>query len=135
MKKLPQEIATWYVIPAVKKEFVKEMLSRGLSQRKAAEKLGLTEAAVSQYLSQKRAAEVKLDKKIVEMIRESVTNILDKGSDVFTEIYKIVQESEKADTICKIHMMYEEVPQGCDVCFAKKEQVLVEIGSQKIKHG
>lgn len=129
IKKLPQEIATWYVIPAVKREFVKEMIKRGLSQRKAAEKLGLTEAAVSQYVKGKRAAEIELDSKIVNIIKESVTNILEKGSDVFTEVYNIVKECEKSKIICQIHMMYEEIPDGCDICFAKKKDILLKIGS------
>jgi len=131
IKKLPQEIATWYVIPAIKKQFVKEMIAKGLSQRKAAERLGLTEAAVSQYIKQKRAADVKLNTEIVKMIKESVSNILDKNSDVFSEIYKIVLECEKTNIICQIHMLYEDIPKGCDVCFSPKKEVFIQIGGKK----
>ena len=72
--KMPQEIATWYIIPAIRREFVKEMISQGLSQRQAADRLGLTEAAVSNYMKDKRASEIKLNGHIVEMIKGSVVN-------------------------------------------------------------
>ncbi len=120
LKKLPQEIATWYIIPTIRREFVKELIAKGLSQKKAADKLGLTEAAVSNYMKDRRAAEVKLNDHIKSMIKESVENILSKNSDVFTEIYKIVSECEKDLTVCQIHMLYDEVPQGCSVCFEAK---------------
>lgn len=120
LKKLPQEIATWYIIPTIRREFVKELIAKGLSQKKAADKLGLTEAAVSNYMKDRRAAEIKLNDNIKSLIKKSVENILSKNSDVFTEIYKIVSECEKDLTVCQIHMIYDEVPDGCSVCFESK---------------
>ncbi len=120
---MPQEITTWYIIPAVKREFAKEMIRRGLTQRKAAEKLGLTEAAVSQYIKQKRAADVELGLGVMKMIEVAVTNVLEKNQDVFAEMYRIVKSCEDDQTMCKIHMLFEEVPKGCDVCFKKPIEV------------
>lgn len=125
--KLPQEIATWYIIPAIRREFVKELIVQGLSQRQAAAKLGLTEAAVSNYMKDKRASEVKLNEHIKELIRGSVVNILSKQSDVFTELYNIVKECEKDLTICQIHAAYDDVPKECRVCFEDKQEDLVQI--------
>ncbi len=122
--KLPQEISTWYIIPAIRREFVKEMISQGLSQKKAADKLGLTEAAVSNYMKDKRASQVKLNDHIKEMIKGSVINILSKQSDVFTEVYSVVKESEKDFTVCQIHAVYDEIPEGCSICFDKKEELV-----------
>jgi predicted transcriptional regulator len=53
--KMSCEEAVWYILPHVRKEFAKSLIKdHGLTQRKAAEKLGITEAAVSQYISKKR---------------------------------------------------------------------------------
>ena len=128
--KLPQEISTWYIIPAIRREFVKEMISQGLSQKKAADKLGLTEAAVSNYMNDKRASQVKLNEHIKEMIKGSVVNILSKQSDVFTEVYSVVKECEKDFTVCQIHAAYDEIPEGCKICFSGKEE-LVKIKDNK----
>jgi len=55
----PQEVEVWYVIPAIKRELSKSMMKdNGLSQKNVATLLGVTEAAVSQYINSKRANEV-----------------------------------------------------------------------------
>ncbi|HLD42165.1 MAG TPA: helix-turn-helix domain-containing protein [archaeon] len=128
--KLPQEISTWYIIPAIRREFVKEMINQGLSQKKAADRLGLTEAAVSNYMKDKRASQVKLNDHIKEMIKGSVVNILSKQSDVFTEVYNVVKECEKDLTVCQIHAAYDEIPEGCKICFSEKEE-LIKIKEEK----
>ena len=125
--KLPQEISTWYIIPAIRREFVKEMINQGLSQKKAADRLGLTEAAVSNYMKDKRASQVKLNDHIKEMIKGSVVNILSKQSDVFTEVYNVVKECEKDFTVCQIHAAYDEIPEGCKICFETKKEDFVQI--------
>lgn len=53
--KIDCEENVWYLLPLIRKEFAKSLITdHKLTQRKAAEKLGITEAAVSQYLSKKR---------------------------------------------------------------------------------
>lgn len=122
IKKLPQEIATWYVIPSVRREFVKEMIRQGLNQREAADKLGLTQAAVSNYMKDKRASVIQLNQKIQDLIKSSVVNILSKQSDVFQELYTVVAACEKDLTVCQIHAAYDEVPKNCDVCFHHEKE-------------
>jgi len=52
--KIDCEETVWYLLPLIRKEFAKSLIKdHGLTQRKAAEKLGITEAAVSQYVSKK----------------------------------------------------------------------------------
>ena len=53
--KHPQEIEVWYVLPAIRKELVVTLKEKNLTQKKIAEFLNITEAAVSQYIKQKRA--------------------------------------------------------------------------------
>ncbi|MDD5112124.1 MAG: helix-turn-helix domain-containing protein [Candidatus Altiarchaeota archaeon] len=52
--KLPCEHAMWYVLPRIRAELARILIKRGLSQKDAAERLGITPAAVSQYLHKKR---------------------------------------------------------------------------------
>ena len=56
MQKLPCEIAIWETIPIIRKEIACCMVREfGLTQKEAAELIGLTPAAVSQYKCNKRA--------------------------------------------------------------------------------
>jgi predicted transcriptional regulator len=53
--KIVCEEVVWYTLPIIRKEFAKSLINdHGLTQRKTAEKLGITESAVSQYISKKR---------------------------------------------------------------------------------
>ncbi|MBA3044390.1 helix-turn-helix domain-containing protein, partial [archaeon] len=50
--KMPCEVIIWYILPGIRREITKSLLKNGLSQREVAKKLGITDAAVSQYLSE-----------------------------------------------------------------------------------
>ena len=61
MYSLPQEIEVWYIIPAIRKELARLLTgSYGMTFEKAGELLGVSKAAVSQYLSNKRASKFKV---------------------------------------------------------------------------
>ena len=93
--KLPQEIEVWYVIPAIRREFAKALVKKGLKQREVARMLGVTDAAVSQYFSSKRGSEVKFNQEIKKEIRTSVEKVM-KGGNVLSEIQKICRLCKKA---------------------------------------
>ena len=76
--KVPCEIIMWYVLPAIRRDFAKIMMEEyGLNQKEVAAKLGITDAAVSQYLSAKRGKIKISDGKIQSEIRESAKKIVD----------------------------------------------------------
>lgn len=52
--KTPCEAIVWYVLPALRREMALELVELGRNQREAAGLLGVTEAAVSQYIAAKR---------------------------------------------------------------------------------
>lgn len=52
--KPPCELIVWYVLPTIRYELTKELLRLGLSQKEVSESLGITQAAVSQYVKEKR---------------------------------------------------------------------------------
>jgi hypothetical protein len=52
---LPCECAAKYKVPAIKAKLAMKLKAKGYSQKKISDLLDVTEAAVSQYLSGKRA--------------------------------------------------------------------------------
>jgi len=89
--KIPCEIIVWEVLPAIRREIAKSLIkNHSLTQREAAKKLGLTEAAVSRYLSGKRG-EIKIkDEKILKEIEKSSNRIVKgEGHTTVIEICKI----------------------------------------------
>lgn len=112
---MPQEIEVWYLIPAIRKEFVKLMIKKGLSQKKAANKLGITEAAVSQYLKDKRACDVKFNEQIKKEMEKSVENILKNGC-LIKEMNIICELCKKNMILCEIHKKHGHVSGKCKIC-------------------
>lgn len=113
--KHPQEIEVWYVIPAIRKELAVCLVKGGQSQRKVAEILGITEAAVSQYVQKKRAG-VKLPSEVKEFIHHCSKLIKDKDS-AFKQIQNICKFVKDKKHLCKIHHGIEECRKGCDACY------------------
>ncbi|MBI4020109.1 MAG: helix-turn-helix domain-containing protein [Candidatus Aenigmarchaeota archaeon] len=116
LKILPQEVETWYIIPAIRREMAKEIIRRGLSQRGAAARLGITESAVSQYVKDKRANKVSLKPAVLDEIRKSVDAVMAGGS-AFSEIYRLSLELKRNMSICDIHRAHDDVPQACNICY------------------
>jgi predicted transcriptional regulator len=80
MKKTPCEYMCWLGLPIIRKEIVKIMVNNyGLNQKEAAEKLGVTPAAVSQYLSKKRGKINIIDDGILTELNISAKNIITNG--------------------------------------------------------
>jgi|Deesub1362B_J571_1020462.scaffolds.fasta_scaffold00058_124 hypothetical protein len=69
------ESAIWYIIPALRRELTRELHNYGLSQKEISECLGITQAAVSQYLKNKRGATVELSDEVREEIKELAKRI------------------------------------------------------------
>lgn len=68
---LPCESATKYKVPAIKAKLAHKLKEQDYSQKQIASILGVTEAAVSQYLSGKRAiAKTKEKPKKVQQVCE-----------------------------------------------------------------
>lgn len=100
MQRTPCEYMLWNGIPTIRKELAETLIKRfGLSQREAAEKLGLTPAAICQYLSKKRGNTDFLDKSISQEITISAERIMkNDGTDVVVEtcrICRIIQKTKQ----------------------------------------
>jgi predicted transcriptional regulator len=91
----------WNGIPTIRKELAEALIKEfGLSQREAAEKLGLTPAAVCQYLSKKRGKTDVLDDAIIAEITISARRIMKNNeSDVVLETCRICRLIQKKQVI------------------------------------
>jgi hypothetical protein len=89
--KTPCEIIVWNVVPIIRKEFAKNLIkNHDLTQRKVANKLGITEAAVSRYVSGKRGLLEISDDEILKEIKESAKRIAkENGPTVIEETCRI----------------------------------------------
>lgn len=88
---LPQEIETWYIIPALRKE-ISLCLIRDfkISYDKAGKILGISKAAISQYSKGKRAAKIKLPKKLEPMLKNSCKKMINEKANAVEEIEKMI---------------------------------------------
>ena len=101
---LPQEIEVWYIIPALRRELSKELThSYDMTLEEAGKAIGVSKAAVSQYLSKKRGKAIKLPPQILKEIEISAKSISEKKSNAFHEIMRLLK-------ICKINGI------GCVAC-------------------
>ncbi|MFO8133176.1 MAG: response regulator [Thermoplasmatota archaeon] len=92
--KTPCAILSWDVHPAIRKELAEHLVDRGLTQSEAAEHLGVSRAAVSQYLSKKRGALVDFDEPMQQEFDESARRIID-GADAIQEVCRLCQLAKK----------------------------------------
>ena len=120
MKKImPQEIEVWYLIPSLRKELAKIFVDNyGISQKKAAKILGITEAAVSQYLKLKRGNEVKFSEEELKKIKKYAEKIIEEKESAIKALYDLCVVLRGSKIVCKTHRSKDKsVPKNCDICF------------------
>jgi predicted transcriptional regulator len=107
MYSLPQEIEVWYIIPAIRKELAKVLVERhGLTMEQAATILGVSKAAVSQYISRKRADKFKLPAKIKREIEKSADLMVQDKNVAVREILRLLNIIKKSKCSCHICKRY-----------------------------
>ena len=118
---MPQEIEVWYILPALRKEFTKIMVEKGLTQKEVAKKLFITEAAVSQYLRGKRAGAFEFNDKIKPEIRSSVERVLQTGN-IIQEFQILCRKIRESGFLCDIHKKHGITTEECNesiICLEK----------------
>ena len=95
MRQTSCEFMIWNGLPMIRREIAENMINNfGLTQKEAAEKLGVTPAAICQYLSKKRGKIKITDKEALTEINKSAEVIIQReGGAVISETCRI----------CKIH--------------------------------
>lgn len=98
-KAMPQEIDVWYILPAIRRELAISLKKEGMKQKDIAIRLRVTNAAISQYLSNKRASEIKFSDKIKKEIKLAAKRVIC-GGNAIKEIFDIDEIIKKYHTIC-----------------------------------
>lgn len=100
---LPQEIEVWYIIPAIRREMSKVFVKKyDMTLEKAGSLLGITKAAVSQYLNKKRAGKVKLPEDIRREIENSAGIIVEDEKRAVGEIMRILKLMKEKGCSCGV---------------------------------
>jgi uncharacterized protein len=105
MQRTTCEYMMWNGLPVIRKEIAESMINDyGLNQKETAKKLGITPAAVCQYLSKKRGGADISDEKILGEIKLSAKNIINNGNGhIISEtcrICKLIRKSTDFDLFC-----------------------------------
>jgi len=115
---MPQEIEVWYIIPALRREIAKSMIDDyKLTQKQVAELLGLTEAAVSQYLSSKRAKGVVFSNAVLDEIKKSAKKITEDKKLLVNEMIRLCNLIDVKQIMCNLHKKQNTKLNKCEVCF------------------
>jgi predicted transcriptional regulator len=103
MYTLPQEVEVWYILPALRRDLSKELIrTHNVTYEKTGNLLGITKAAVSQYLSNKRAAKIKLHPKAETRVKKSADKIVRGKTDAVRELHEILKLIRKKGYHCEI---------------------------------
>lgn len=116
---MPQEIEVWYILPSIRKELAKVLVEEHkLSQKDVADLLGVSGAAISQYLKSKRGKEVVFDEEIIKEIKDSANKIAKDKQNLMGEMQRLCNLSSTKLLVCKIHRGKDKRLNNCDVCLS-----------------
>lgn len=76
----PCEKAVWYHLPQIRADLAIELVKTGMTQSQAAKKLGVTPAAVSQYIHKKRGMQSLKSRSYRKEIEAAVKKICEDAS-------------------------------------------------------
>jgi predicted fused transcriptional regulator/phosphomethylpyrimidine kinase/predicted transcriptional regulator len=130
--RFPSEIVVERFLPTVRAMLATELDERGLTQEEIADHLGVSQAAVSQYLREtdveKRFAEDERLQRTVETIAEGFASGTMDGYEALGELLGVVRAFEDRGPICAVHE--EEMPAleglGCDLCVRGLDEAVTE---------
>ena len=109
MYNLPQEIEVWYIIPAIRKEFAKLLTEKHkLTFDKTGNILGVSKAAISQYINKKRASMLKFPSEIKKEIEKSAEIIVKNENLAVREIIRILNLMKKMKCSCGVCRKYNK---------------------------
>ncbi|WP_135667208.1 thiamine-phosphate synthase family protein [Halorhabdus rudnickae] len=121
--RFPSEIVVDRFLPTARAMLARALADRGLTQQEIADHLGVTQAAVSKYVSGDVAVEERFseDPRLQRAVDRVAAGFADGSMDAYEalgEFLEVVRAFEDRGPICAIHE--EQVPSleglGCDLC-------------------
>ncbi|QLG63675.1 thiamine-phosphate synthase family protein [Halorarum salinum] len=120
---LPSEIVVERLLPTVRAMLAARLRERGLTQQEIADHLGVTQAAVSKYVSGRATVEERFRENprtaaTADRIADGLASGSMDGYDALAELLELIREFEDRGPICELHEA--EMPAlrglGCDLC-------------------
>lgn len=120
---LPSEIVTERVLPTLRVRLARELAAHDLTQEEIAEHLGVTQAAVSTYISGDASVEERIDehpetRRVTKDVAAGLATASMEPYDALAEILELIYSFEDRGPICELHE--EAMPAlsglGCDLC-------------------
>ncbi|WP_049920835.1 thiamine-phosphate synthase family protein [Halopiger djelfimassiliensis] len=120
---LPSELVVDRFLPTVRAMLATRLAERGMTQKEIAANLGVTQAAVSKYVSGDGGGDDRFRDEpktvaTVERIADGLSSGEMDGYDALAELLSLVRSLEDRGPICELHE--EEMPElrglGCDLC-------------------
>ena len=100
--KQPCEVALWHILPCIRACLARELVTMDLTQQEVADILGITQAAVSQYIGEKRGKFKANDNNVYEMIEELAVDLKrDEVNDLSKRICKICSQVQSNPELLK----------------------------------
>jgi hypothetical protein len=131
---LPSEIVVERFVPTARVLLASELDERGFTQQEIADRLGVTQAAISNLVNENVAIEPRFseDERMIATV-ERIAEGFDSGEmdevDALAELLALIREFEDRGPICAVHeeLMPELEGLGCDLCVRGTDsQVLAE---------
>jgi uncharacterized protein len=117
------EIIVHMILPGIRALLAKELMeTHQLTQEQTATKLGVSQAAVSQYRRELRGSRVKLlqkDKKILEQINNLAAFLINENADspkILSEVCSICRAVREQKLICPAHKSAMPGLKSCTSC-------------------
>jgi predicted transcriptional regulator len=121
--KPPCETVVKYMLPVFRSIVAKMLVTEyHFSQVKAAQKMGITQANISQYLSSKRGvkyAEFEQDEVIrstAQQMAQDIANGKVGSNDSISSMCKMCAAVRSRELLCDIHKILTALPNSCDIC-------------------
>jgi len=109
MYSLPQEIEVWYIIPAIRREFARILTKKyNLTLDKTGMILGVSKAAISQYLNKKRATALRIPASIKKEMEKSAAVMVKNENLAVREIIRIMNLMKKGKCGCSVCKKYNK---------------------------
>jgi predicted transcriptional regulator len=124
--KFPCELITWFFLPALRRELVIYLVKeKKFTRKKTAQLLGLTEAALCQYLKNKRGKHYKLRGLDLDKVKELGDVLSENASEknLISGACAICKHIRGKLMLCQLHAKENPKLKGCTVCWAGKEEV------------
>lgn len=116
----PCEIVVQKVLPAIRAELARVMISEGIAQQQVASRLGLSKAAVSQYVSAKRGGEIAFSPETREKIYELAQSLAGDMSvnDAVSSLCAVCKGIQASGQLCSEHQQKKD---ACTYCLKVTE--------------